>query len=73
MEDYQSLLWEGPSNLVKELIRSGKDVNARDSSRSYMLTVACQRLHADVVRLLLAAGADPTCAVIPGIRPSCAQ
>ena len=57
--DYRSLLWELPPDLVKELIESGKDVNAPDSLGDYMLTVACQGLHASTVRLLLAAGADP--------------
>jgi ankyrin repeat protein len=52
------LFWELPTDRAKGLIEE-KDVNAPDSFGSYMLTVACQRLHVDTVRLLLAAGADP--------------
>jgi ankyrin repeat protein len=50
---------DGDASLVSRLLDSGIDVNARTSNSSYALNNAAVENHVEVVRLLLARGADP--------------
>lgn len=50
---------DGDANLVARLLGEGVGVDAPDSEGRTALDLAVRRGHADVVRLLIAAGADP--------------
>lgn len=48
----------GDINAVREILRQGVDVNARDDDLSTALMAACRTCQVDVVKLLLRRGAD---------------
>jgi ankyrin repeat protein len=50
---------DGDASQVSRLLDGGTDVNARTSNSSYALNNAAVENHVEVVRLLLARGADP--------------
>jgi uncharacterized protein len=58
-EALQLLLWDLPAADLRGLLEAGAEVNEPDDLGDYFLTVACHRLQADSVRLLLEFGANP--------------
>lgn len=58
-ESYQLLLWDLPAKGLEELLASGLAIDVPDQSGDFLLTVACHRLQAESVALLLASGASP--------------
>ena len=55
--NYESLLWEMPVDGLRELLAGGLDVRAPDDFGDSLLTVACNRLQVDAVKLLAERGA----------------
>ena len=52
------IAWDGQAGLAKVLIDAGADVNAKDSDGDTPLQLAAFRGRTDIVKLLIAAGAD---------------
>ena len=61
-----SHIFGGQTVLVKRFLEAGLDVNARDMQRQTALHQAAQAGHGDVVRLLLAHGANPAFTDVSG-------
>ena len=58
-EEFFEAVIDGNAARVRELLRKGADVNARDKDGNTPLHKAVDRGFADVVKLLLERGADP--------------
>ena len=53
IDNYESLLWEMPVEGLRELLATGLDASLPDDCGDFLLTVACDRLQVDSVKLLI--------------------
>jgi ankyrin repeat protein len=58
-DSYRLLLWDLQAEGLKDLLASGLAIDVPDQLGDFLLTVACHRLQAESVALLLASGANP--------------
>lgn len=67
--DHQQLIWDLPTERLRELLESGMPGNDPDDRGNYLLTVASHRLQVESVQLLLTVGADPNVQNADGDTP----
>lgn len=58
---YEMLMWDMPLNEMAAMLKDMADINVPDDYGDYILTVACQQLRPEIVRMLIEKGANVNC------------